>query len=165
VNILDRLLDYDAWIMGRTLRHCRDLSEDELHRRFDIGWETVQATLEHIVENMELWCDMVHDRRPPHLDAVRKGGPKIDELIARHEAVVGELALFAHAQVAAGNLDGVMLDVFYDPPVPITYGAALCDIVHENMVHRSEIRHMLKRLGAPEIEDYDPISWERAGRP
>jgi hypothetical protein len=44
----------------------------------------------------------------------------------------------------------------------MTCGTVLCDVFHENMVHRSEVKHMLQRLGVPRIDAYDPISWEQA---
>ena len=41
MDILDRLLEYDCWIMHRVLEHCAQLSDEQRHQRFDIGWETV----------------------------------------------------------------------------------------------------------------------------
>jgi uncharacterized damage-inducible protein DinB len=158
MDILDRLLRYDTWIMRRLLAHCRQLTTAQLHGRFDIGWETVHATLVHIVTNMELWNDLLHGRAP--LDREAGSALSLDELIARHEAVAKELAAFARAQAAEGNLDGIMVDTLNDPPTESTYGTVLCDLFHENIVHRSEVRHMLKRLHAPPLEAYDPISWE-----
>jgi uncharacterized damage-inducible protein DinB len=161
VDVLDRLLRYDAWITRRVLEHCQLLTGEQLHQRFDIGWETVHATLTHIVRNMELWCDLLHGRAPGNTTPDRDDHVlSIDELLARHTAIAEELTIFAQTQARPDNLDATMLDVLASPPVRITYGTVLCDMFHENFVHRSEIRHMLKRLHMPPIEEYDPISWE-----
>jgi uncharacterized damage-inducible protein DinB len=159
MDILDRLLQYDTWIMRRMLVHCQQLTEAQRHERFDIGWETVHATLVHVVANMELWNDLLHGRTPQ--DDSNSRVPSLNELIARHQAVAEELGALARGQAARGNLDGIMVDTLNDPPTESTCGTVLCDIFHENMVHRSEVRHMLKRLYAPPLEAYDPISWER----
>lgn len=161
MNILDRLLNYDRWITGRVLEQCALLSVGQRQRQLDIGWETIQATLVYIVRNMELWSDLLHARTPRHSGDYHEPEPTIEELIVRHDAVSMEIASFARASAQAGNLDGLMLDTLCDPPIHYTNGTVLCDIFHENMVHRSEIKHMLKRLGAPPIEGYDPMSWER----
>src|SRR5437763_1645512 len=122
MDILDRMLDYDAWITRRMLGHCRQLTEAQLEQRFDIGWETVHATLAHIVANMELWCDLLHGRSP-RADDPREHAPRLKELIERHAAVAAELGTFARAQATSGNLDGIAVDPFYDPPAEMTYGA------------------------------------------
>lgn len=159
MDILERLLEYDCWITRRTLEHCHQFTETQLHQRFDIGWETVDATLVHIVTNMELWCELLHGRSP-RATGPRGQAPSLGELLERHEAVARELGVFARTRAMQGNLDGIMVDPLYDPPVDSTYGTVLCDIFHENIVHRSEVRHMLQRLNAPPIEAYDPMSWE-----
>jgi uncharacterized damage-inducible protein DinB len=52
VDLLDRLVEHDAWTTRQLLDRCRALADDQLDRRFDIGHRTVRATLQHIIVNM-----------------------------------------------------------------------------------------------------------------
>jgi len=44
VNILDRLLGHDAWTTRQLLLRCRELSDEQLDRQFDIAHRSVRAT-------------------------------------------------------------------------------------------------------------------------
>ena len=59
MEILDRLLGYDAWTTRQLLLRCRELSDEQLDRQFDIGHRSVRATLLHMIRNMEFWTDLI----------------------------------------------------------------------------------------------------------
>jgi len=54
MDLLDRLLGHDAWTTRQLLLRCRDLTDEQLDREFDIGHRTVRATLEHVIRNVEV---------------------------------------------------------------------------------------------------------------
>jgi uncharacterized damage-inducible protein DinB len=62
MDILDRLLRHDAWTTRQLLLGCKELSTEQLHQRFDVGHETVYATVEHLIGNMEVWSDLMQVR-------------------------------------------------------------------------------------------------------
>ena len=63
MDLLDRLLGHDAWTTRHLLLLCRDLTDEQLDREFDIAHRTVRATFAHIINNVEAWSDCMagHD--------------------------------------------------------------------------------------------------------
>jgi hypothetical protein len=55
MDILDRLLGHDAWTTRQLLLRCRELTEEQLDRHFEIGDRSLRETFQHIMENMEIW--------------------------------------------------------------------------------------------------------------
>jgi uncharacterized damage-inducible protein DinB len=58
MDILDRLLKHDAWTTRQLLLRCKELSHEQLHQPFDVGHETVYATIEHLIGNMEVYSSL-----------------------------------------------------------------------------------------------------------
>ena len=58
MDLLDRLLGHDAWTTRQLLLRCRDLTDEQLDREFDIGHRTVRATLLHVIRNGWLIFDL-----------------------------------------------------------------------------------------------------------
>ena len=83
LDLLDRLLEHDAWTTGRVLELAQNLTADQLERDFDIGHRTVRGTLLHMVANIETWTDLMAARPVRRSPA---GRPSILELRGRFEA-------------------------------------------------------------------------------
>lgn len=43
---------------------------------------------------------------------------------------------------------------------PQSFGATIFQVIHHNAGHRSEVLHILQRLGVPDLPDGDPQEWE-----
>jgi len=103
VDILDRLLGHDAWTTRQLLLRCRELSDEQLDRRFDIGHRAFRATLLHMIRNMEVWTDLIAGQ-PVRDDAgLRSPGQSVDGLLRRLETTADELAASAaslHPKIA-----------------------------------------------------------------
>jgi len=54
MDILVRLLGHDAWTTRQLLLRCRELTDAQLDRPFDIGDRSLRVTFLHILENMEV---------------------------------------------------------------------------------------------------------------
>ncbi len=50
MDILDRYRSYEAWTFRHFIVRCRDLTPSQLLQLFDIGYGTVHATVDHILE-------------------------------------------------------------------------------------------------------------------
>ncbi|MXV18425.1 DinB family protein [Deinococcus xianganensis] len=157
MNLLDRLLGHDVWTTGRLLAQARALSEEQLDQPFELGWRTVRATLEHIVDNMETWTDLMSGVPPRE----QPGGPVTLDEVAQGLNVVGpQLAAFARRMQAEGRLDDTWVDVLDVPPRRKTYGGGIAHVITHSMHHRAQLIHMLRALGVPHVEEGGVLGWE-----
>ncbi|MFB9990454.1 DinB family protein [Deinococcus oregonensis] len=163
MNLLDRLLKHDAWTTGRLIEQSRWLSDAQLDQEFDLGWRTVRATLNHLVENMEGWTDLMTglpDRHP-------QGAPQVlqtlDALQMRLEGVIPQLAAVAHQKDTHGQLDDLWT-LRPEPLVQLSYGGSIAHVITHSMHHRAQLIHMLKRLGVQNVIEGDVLTWEEQAR-
>ena len=158
MDILDRYLGYEAWTLRHFIERCREVSSAQLHQQFDIGHGSVHDTLVHIIENIEVWTDLMRERPvrqlPPLDDAV-------DTYLERFDAAMADFAGFARLLEAEGRLDEAYVDVLDDPPISKTFGGTLLHVLTHTTVHRWEIQHMLQRLGVENLLEGDALGWER----
>ncbi len=164
MDLLDRLLGHDAWTTRQLLLRCRGLTDEQLDRRFDIGHETLRGTLVHILGNLEVWTDLLHER-PVRPDAATVASARsVDGLIAHLDAAAPDFAALARRITDEGRLDDLWTDVLDDPPRPKTFGGAIAHVLTHSMHHRGEVLHLLQRLGVPDLPEGDVLSWEDAVR-
>ena len=160
MDLLDRLLEHDAWTTGQLLDRCRALSDGQLDRPFDIGHRTVRATLQHIIVNMEAWSALMAGAttlppRPP------REGESMSSLADRLTRAASALAQVAHAVSARNGWDARWLDVFDTPPKEKTYGGAIGHVITHSMHHRAQLLYLLRQLGVAGLPEGNVLSWER----
>lgn len=101
MDLLDRLLGHDQWTTGEVLSRCRELADDQLDRDLGIDHGSVRATLGHMIDNVEVWTDLISgtpvDRRPR--DRTLAG------LIERHGVSYARFAAVARDVRDRGALD------------------------------------------------------------
>ena len=158
MDLLDRLLGHDAWTTRQLLLRCHELSDEQLHRRFDVGHESVHATLVHLVGNVRIWTDLMAGV-PRRVDRSWRD-LSIMELIARHAAAAADFAALARQLRDEGRLDEEWVDTLDDPPTAKSYGGAITHVLTHDAHHRAELLHMLHRLGLPDLPEGDVLSWE-----
>ncbi|MDP9366561.1 MAG: DinB family protein [Chloroflexota bacterium] len=163
MDILDRLLGHDAWTTRQMLERCRALTDDEVHRAFDVGHGSVHATLVHMIGNVRVWIDLMTGAPPaPDDDAWR--GLSVDDLLARHEAAMADFAALARRVRDEGRLDELWVDALDDPPTAKSFGGAIAHVLTHDMHHRGELLQKLHRLGLRNLPEGDVLSWEEATR-
>lgn len=166
---LDLLLGHDAWATGELLRACALLSEEQWHRRFDIGPGSLHDTLTHVVGAMLRWADRVDG--PPR--ALR---PSIEDGTCRSPASLRRLLAEAAADLAASTARarqrglGTHVDVTLGgTPYRLTLGAMLVHVATHGMHHRAQCLNMLRRLAAPgvsdQLPDLDALEWQLKAGP
>ena len=159
MDLLDRLLGHDEWTTGELLRRCGELTDFQMRERFDIGHETVQATLVHMIDNVGNWTELM---RTSHVEDRIDGWAEmgVPSLIAEHERSYAEFAALAREVRDADGWDDTWVDTLDDPPQSKTYGGAILHVITHNMHHRGEVLHMLSRLGLTDLPEGDLLSWE-----
>lgn len=158
-DLLDRLLDHDAWTTGQVLDRAAALSPAQLDQDFDMGHRTFRATALHMLRNIEIWTDLMASRpvRPGPAD----DGP-LAAWQARFAAAYADFAEVARASRAAGRLNTTYLDVLDRPPRAKTVAGTILHVATHNHMHRAELLHILERLGVPNLIEGDVLSWEQA---
>jgi uncharacterized damage-inducible protein DinB len=141
LDLLDRLLEHDAWTTRRVLEFAQTLSDEQLDQVFDIGHRTFRETARHMVGNIEVWTDLMAGRPMRQMPSA---SPSLVDLQRRFEAAYSDFAQVACATRDAGQLNGLYVDVLDEPP----------------HMHRAELLHMLERLGVRGLIEGDVLSWE-----
>jgi uncharacterized damage-inducible protein DinB len=161
VDLLDRLLAHDAWTTRQLLILAQPLTAAQWTQPFDIGHVTLRATLEHMISNVETWTALMNGEQNPGEQSTFEGLSPAD-LLARHDAAMTAFAALAHRIRDAGNWDALWVDILDDPHREKSYGGAIGHVITHNMHHRSEVMHMLHRLGVENVIEGDVLGWESA---
>jgi uncharacterized damage-inducible protein DinB len=153
MDVLERLLEHDHWAMRQVLAQCRDLADAQLDQPFDIGHQTVRATIEHLTFNVEFWTAWLlgQPRTIPRDDRC------LVTLLDRYERATAAFASVARQVRDDGRLDTLFGEPF---PEPLTRGGAILEIVLHDAEHRSELLHLLARLGVPDLPEVDHGRWD-----
>ena len=157
MDILDRYIRYEAWTLRHLIERCHELSPDQLRQPFDIGNGTVHDTLTHIIENVEVWTDLMRERAVRELPAL---SASVENYLQRFDASMADFTDCARVLAGEGRLDATYVDVLDNPPAPKTFGGTLLHVLTHTTVHRWEMQHMLQRLGLADLIEGDVLSWE-----
>ena len=155
-DTLDILLRHDAWATRELLRACGEPTDEQLHRRFDIGPGSLHDTLTHIVGAMLRWADRLEG--PPHAvrPSIEGGGARtIAQLHGLLDRAESELSASARRARERG-LDTVVEVTLGGTAYRFTLGAMLVHVTTHGMHHRAQCLNMLRRLEAPGISDALP---------
>ena len=161
---LDILLRHDAWATREVLRACRGLTDEQWHRRFEIGPGSLHDALTHVVGAMLRWADRI-DGPPtelrPSIEGVARRTPA--DLLAILEAAESQLAASA-ARARARGLGTEFEVTLAGQAGRFTLGAALVHVTTHGMHHRAQCLNMLRHLGVPGVSDrlpeIDPLDWQ-----
>jgi uncharacterized damage-inducible protein DinB len=166
MDLLDRLLGHDAWTTRQLLLRCRSLTDEQFNYEFDIGHQSVRATLSHIIHNMEVWSALIAGQPVRVAQEVQLLDQSISGLIARLDRAAADLARVAQAVAQRDGWDEQWVDSLDNPPTQKTYGGAIAHVITHSMHHRAQLLYMLRRLGVEGLPEGDVLSWEQqAGLP
>ena len=157
MTILDRLLGHDAWTTRQLLLRCRELSDEQLDRVFDIGDRSLRDTFVHMIECMELHIDSMMGR-PERLLA---NTYEIDGWLQRSSLVSKELMDLGSRVEREG-----IADQFYTgfSGTQRTLGAGICHLITHSMHHRAQAMYIMEKLGVGNVIEGDAMGWESVAR-
>lgn len=157
MDLLDRMLGHDYWATATLLDLSRDLTDAQLDQEFDIGHRTLRETFDHMIYVIDFWPGWMTGRPVAHDRTTQEYARTIASFVERHERFHTNFAALARQLQDEGRLDETFIDHY---EVRQSKGATIIQVIAHNQQHRSEIRHMLERLGVPNLWDYDPQEWE-----
>ncbi len=155
MDLLDRLLAHDAWTTRQLLLACQSLPNELLDREFEIDHRSLRKTFVHIIDNMEVWTDLLCER-----PVQARKGTSIDELLERLGQCSKEFATIARKIARAGRYDDCFLDTLDVPPQPKTFGGTIGHLITHSMHHRAQIMFLMQHVGINEHIEGDLLSWE-----
>jgi len=155
MDILDRLLGHDTWTTRQLLLACQSLPDDLLDQEFDIDQGSLRKTFLHIVENMEIWTDLICER-----PVQKRTGSTVSELIERLSIISRDFANLARRIAREQRYDDCFMDTLDDPPRLKTFGGAIGHLLTHSMHHRAQIMFLMERVGLKEHIEGDLLSWE-----
>ncbi len=155
--LLDRLLGHDHWATARLLDLSRGLTDAQLDQPFDIGHRTLRATFEQMIFNVEFWTASMAEQP---VDAQREDR-SLAALVDRHERSYATFATFTRRVRDDQHLDDTFVDHFGGR---MTFGGAIIHVVLHDAEHRTEVLHILERLGVPNLPEVDHGLWDQTAR-
>lgn len=159
MDLLDLLLDHDQWATRRLLDASAGLTDAQWGQPFDIGHRSLRATFAHIIFNVPFWTAIMTrgtadgeystDNPPDDLS--------LAALIEHHERTFADFAAAARRLRDADRLAQTFVD-HYD--VRKSFGGTILMVIEHDAEHRTEVLHILERLGVPNLPEVDLGVWD-----
>ena len=155
MDLLDRMLDHDTWATERIFEHAASLTDEQLDQPFALGHGSLRATLSHHTAAIAFWTAQMTSQPIPSSDPDPTAS--VASIADQFATISATFATSARSLRDQNRLE----DTFRDHnDNPISYSATILHVLHHSAGHRSEEQHMLHRLDAAEVWDYDPQEWE-----
>ena len=155
MDLLDRLLGHDTWTTRQLLLACASLPDELLDRDVAIDHRTLRATFVHMIENIEIWTDLMHERT-----VQTKAGETLPDLLDRLSVVSRDFRELAQTIARDQRFDACVTDTLDQPPQRKTFGGAIGHVLTHNMHHRAQIMFLMQQVGVVEHIEGDLLSWE-----
>lgn len=159
MTVLDRLLGHDAWTTRQLLLRCRELSEEQLQRPFDLGDRSLIQTFEHLIACMEGHTDLLLGRTAYE---TYRDDESLDGMLSRLTIVAKDFAEFATRVEREGRADEMVMNSGNGNQRSL--GGVIAHIITHSMHHRAQILSMLEQLGVPNVIEGDALGWESQAR-
>lgn len=153
---LDCLLHHNRWANAQLLDTCANLTEADLHTRFDIGPGSLHDTLVHIYGALCVWVDVLNTR--PVRPRAEGQTFTVADLRAKLEAVSDELDAVARAHDPGGLVTRERDGKSYTFPRAVI----LTHVTTHGMHHRAQCLNMLRRLGVATLPKSSVTEWSLA---
>ncbi len=157
MDLLDRLLAHDAWTTRQLLLQARPLTDAQLDQRFDVDNRSLRECFEHIIDNVEVWTDLMRGLPDGDADIT---DTTLDGLMRRLGNASRNLAAFARTIARENRWDDVFVDALDNPPRSRTFGGAIAHVITHSMHHRAQAMFMMEQLGIRDHIEGDVLSWE-----
>ncbi len=159
MNILDRLLAHDAWTTRQLLLRCRELSDEQLDRPFDIGARSLRGTFDHLIGCMERHTDFIMGRTD---EAPGRDDESIEGMLTRLTIIAKDFAGFATTVEREGRADEIVTNPANGNRRSL--GGVIAHLITHSMHHRAQALYILDQLEVPNVIEGDVLGWEAQAR-
>jgi len=155
MDIVDRLLAHDTWTTRQLLLACQSLPDSLLDQEFDIDHKTLRETFVHLIDNMEVWTDLLCER-----SVQNKEGTSVHQLIERLSVASRDFSNITHKIVREKRFDDCFMDILDKPPRLKTFGGTIGHVITHSMHHRAHVMWIMERVGLKDHIEGDLLGWE-----
>ena len=157
---LQILLSHDRWATVQILDACGRLTDEQFHRRFEIGPGSLHDTLTHVGGAMRAWTETLAGVAPrPRLES--DGQRRTPEQL---RSVLEEAWAEFSTQARRRPLDEVVSRTTKDGKTrQYTRGAVVAQVVTHAMHHRAQCLNMLRQLGVTPLPPSSVAEWTWLG--
>lgn len=150
---LEIMLAHNLWATRKLLDACDRLSEEQFHRRFEMGPGSLHDTATHIIAGMRRWGDLLAGREQrPRLEGPRRS---VADLAALLEEIGADVAASARAHPVSETVTAER----GGRTASFTRGAVLTHVLTHGMHHRAQCLNMLRQLGAEPLPPSSVLEW------
>ena len=159
MDLLDLLLGHDHWATRSLLDVSGSLTDAQLDQPFDIGRRTLRATFGHMIFNVPFWTAFLAGRPADggYSADAQSDDRSLTTLIDHHERLYAAFALVARRLRDEQRLEETFVDHY---AVRKSFGGTILMVVEHNAEHRTEVLHILERLGVPDLPEVDLGAWD-----
>jgi len=152
-NPLDILLESNRWANRQMLEACANLTEEQFHRRFEMGPGSVHDAMTHVLGAMRGWGDMLAGREQrPRLEGTRRTA---GELLALLDEVCDDFAKTARAHPEDEQVVGSRGGKSFT----FTRGGVVTHVTTHGMHHRAQCLNMLRQMGVSPLPPSAVVEW------
>jgi uncharacterized damage-inducible protein DinB len=159
MDLLDLLLDHDQWATRTLLDAGGGLTAAQWDQEFDVGHRTLRATFGHMIFNVPFWAAFLagHPADGGYSADTQPDDRSPAALVDWHERGYAAFATVARRLRDEGRLGETFLDHY---AVRKSCGGTILMVVEHNTEHRTEVLHILQRLGASNPPEVDLGVWD-----
>ncbi|HEX6030705.1 MAG TPA: helix-turn-helix domain-containing protein [Tepidiformaceae bacterium] len=167
VDLFDRLIQHDAWLVRRMLERATTLSDEQLDRPivatenqlpWDTDFRTLRQMLHRLVITREIWL-AAFNNVPWNMDEGGRASPA--ELLDRHNAADEEFSAYMRSIRDRDRWDEEFVDSTCEPAESFTFGSAAAHVLTFQAHRRTVALYTFRQLGVHDLGSGDPIEWER----
>jgi AraC family transcriptional regulator len=166
MDLTDVLVQHDMWLTRRFLEKAQSLKDAQLDKPLKgydnpilyLGEEkTLRELLHRLVFTKERWMDSVHGRQE-----VENPDKSIAGMLHRLDLAFAEFLALAR-KVRDEQLWGIsFMDMVCEPPQTFTYGGMIAHVLTFSAYRRTVVIDVLEQFGITDLNNGDPIEWQRS---
>ncbi len=151
-DYINQAYDYVYWANGRYLAVADGLSDEQLHRELGHSWDSVHATLVHMMSSERVWLGRWHGSSPAgHLDPA--DFPSVASVRSAWAGTEKEMRLFIDSQKADDLLAVITYSNFRGETFHVPLWQMLMHVANHETHHRGELAAMFALMQIPHPED------------
>jgi uncharacterized damage-inducible protein DinB len=149
------LLIHNEWATRNLIDACAKLSDEQFHKKFEMGPGSIHDTATHIIGAMRVWGDFLAGReRRPRLEGAKRTPAELLTLF-------NEVAADFSASARNHPLDGTITFTREGKSYALARGGVIVHATTHGMHHRAQCLNMLRHVGFTPLPPSSVVEWMR----